>query len=262
MNTGIYEIINRENGKRYVGSAVNMRGRFAVHRTMLVKGGHHSRRLQRSWNKRGAEAFEFRPLLWCARKDLLLYEQIAIDGLSPEYNICKIAGSCLGVRWTDEARARKSAQEQANPKFAGRKHTDESKALISAANRGMTSPTKGKPRSPAAVAATAAAHLGMKRSDETRAKIAAKATGRKRSLESIEKGAAKRRGVALAPEHAAKLIGNKHALGSKHTEEWKRANSLRHIGKKRPKDAAYRAKISAGVRAALARKKAEVANAH
>jgi group I intron endonuclease len=168
--SGVYEIVNTENGQRYIGSAVSLCGRFAVHRHGLTIGKHHSRYLQRSWDKYGSESFQFRPLLICAPKDLLFYEQRAIDALRPEYNLAKVAGNCLGVRWSAEARARKSAEQKAKPSFAGRKHRLETIALMSALKMGNTA-TKGKKRSPEAVAATAAAHRGMKRSAETRRRL-------------------------------------------------------------------------------------------
>jgi group I intron endonuclease len=182
--SGIYEIVNKENGKRYVGSATEFSNRWSEHQCDLNRGRHHSRHLQAAWNKYGRQSFTFNPVLICAKQDLLMYEQIVMDFARPEYNILCIAGSSIGRKATPE----------------------------------------------------------------TRAKISATAIGRKRSPESIERGAAKRRGVPLKPEHAAKLIGNKYALGLKHTSEWKAANSLRNLGKRRPKDAAYRAKISASLK--------------
>lgn len=182
--SGIYEILNSVNGKRYIGSAVNIRKRWNEHRSHLKRGLHRSKALNRAWDKYGEESFAFRILLYCAKIDLIIYEQLAMDCFKPEYNISKIAGSTLG-----------------------RRH-----------------------------------------SEETKAKIAAKALGRKRSRESIERAAVKRRGVKLSPEHRAKLLGNKHAAGLRHTEEWKRQNSIRNRGVKRPKSPEYRAKISAALK--------------
>lgn len=168
--SGIYEIVNVVNGKRYIGSAAKFRNRFAVHRHGLRAGTHHSQKLQRAWLKYGEAAFSFRVLLLCAPENLLLYEQILLDALAPEYNICRIAGSILGVRWSDEARA-KVASTRSNDHFRGRRHSPETLALMSAAQRGNTA-TKGKKRNPQAVARTAAAHRGMQRSPETRTRIA------------------------------------------------------------------------------------------
>jgi group I intron endonuclease len=105
MKTGIY-LITSPSGKRYVGSAVNLRQRRATHWHHLRRNNHHNRHLQRSWNRYNGEGFEFRVLLVCAARDLVDYEQAVIDGLQPEFNICKKAGSTLGVRPTAETKAK------------------------------------------------------------------------------------------------------------------------------------------------------------
>jgi group I intron endonuclease len=169
VSSGVYEIVNTVDGKRYVGSASDIKGRWAVHRHGLSRGKHHSRYLQAAWNKHGGDQFVFRALLFCDKPNLLLYEQAAMDALSPEYNLAKFASSCLGVKWSDEAKERIASRP--NDHFKGRKHSAETLALMSAAQRGNTA-TKGKPRNPEAAAKTAAAHRGMKRSEETRARIA------------------------------------------------------------------------------------------
>lgn len=151
--SGIYEIVNLRNGKRYVGSAVNFESRWREHRRQLRKGIHHSRHLQRAWLKHGEVAFEFRRLLECGRAELIENEQAAIGRLDPEYNISRTAGSTLGVRYTAESRAR-----------------------ISASRMGKR---KGEKQSPEHVEKRAAQHRGKKRSEETRRKIAEKARGRK-----------------------------------------------------------------------------------
>lgn len=108
--SGIYQITNKENGKAYIGSAVNLRARWVKHRSELVRGVHHSRYLQNAWDKYGADAFECKLLLVCDKTNLLMYEQRCLDGFKPEYNCAPTAGSCLGVKQTDEFKARVSRQ--------------------------------------------------------------------------------------------------------------------------------------------------------
>ena len=57
--SGIYAIVNKVNGKRYVGSAVNFKKRAIIHKYHLKKGTHHCEHLQRAWNKYGPESFAF-----------------------------------------------------------------------------------------------------------------------------------------------------------------------------------------------------------
>lgn len=108
--TGIYEIVNLVNGKRYVGSAANIRTRWASHRHLLNSGRHHSVHLQRAWIKNGPDGFVFRELEVVALiADLIAREQHYLDTLRPEYNIARTAGSNLGVTQSAETRAKVGA---------------------------------------------------------------------------------------------------------------------------------------------------------
>ena len=91
--SGIYEILNTANGKRYIGQAVNFAKRWKKHLTELRGGRHHSRHLQSAWNKHGETTFRFLPILTCAKSMLSFYEQQLLDKAKPEYNIQPIAGS-------------------------------------------------------------------------------------------------------------------------------------------------------------------------
>lgn len=101
MTCGIYEIVNTVNGKRYVGQALNIEKRWSYHRQDLSRGDHHSRYLQRAWNKYGSDAFAFRVILECDMDDLNNYEQSEIDKKS-EYNVSKTAGSPKGTKHSKE----------------------------------------------------------------------------------------------------------------------------------------------------------------
>jgi group I intron endonuclease len=113
--SGIYEIVNLVNGKRYVGSALNFRQRWHGHRSRLNQGRHHSKYLQASWTKYGEDAFVFRVIEHCGRDVLLEREQHHID-LGCEYNVSRTAGSPLGVKHSDETRARMSESRRGKPK--------------------------------------------------------------------------------------------------------------------------------------------------
>lgn len=101
--SGIYEIRNIVNGKKYVGSAVNFHARWTKHQSELRRGVHHSRHLQQSWNKHGEQAFEFRRLMLCDKSELIELEQLAFSAFRPEYNISPTAGSQLGVKRRKES---------------------------------------------------------------------------------------------------------------------------------------------------------------
>lgn len=128
MNTGIYQITNTVNGKRYIGSAVNLRRRWNLHRLHLRRGTHHCRHLQAAWVKYGESTFVHRILLVCKPEQLTMYEQLCLDGLKPEYNTLLNARSARGYRHTPEA-LRKLRSKRLSP---------EHKAKIGAAHRGKT----------------------------------------------------------------------------------------------------------------------------
>ncbi len=203
--SGIYEIVNRANGKRYVGSAACFRVRFNSHRMHLRRGSHHNRYLQASFAKHGEAAFDFKPLLVCSKPDLIMFEQRAIDALAPEYNIARTAGNTLGVRLSDECKAKISAKAMGrkysaetvekraskirgvplpphrvahligNQHAKGLKHTAEWKAATSVRLTGMK-----RPKSPEYRAKISATLKGRTIPDEVKAKIAATMTGKKR----------------------------------------------------------------------------------
>ena len=73
--SGVYEILNTTNGKRYVGSAVNLYQRKHVHLSTLRRNCHHNRYLQRAWNKYGEECFKYSVLEYWEPKFLVTFEQ-------------------------------------------------------------------------------------------------------------------------------------------------------------------------------------------
>jgi len=112
MTSGIYEIVNQVNGKRYIGSASNIDSRWKRHTNLLSRNTHHSTHLQRAWNKCGCDSFVFSILLICSTSDLLLYEQVCIDRFIPEYNVCPVAGNSSGVIRSKEYREKQSQSQR------------------------------------------------------------------------------------------------------------------------------------------------------
>lgn len=101
-NIGIYQIKNKINNKSYIGSSSRLKFRWSRHLTDLKCNIHHSLALQRACNKYGIDSFEFIVLEYCKDDELLQKEQYYLDVLKPEYNICKIAGNCAGVKHSTE----------------------------------------------------------------------------------------------------------------------------------------------------------------
>ncbi len=209
MATGIYVIENVANGRRYVGSAVNIEKRWKEHRRQLSQGRHHSKFLQNAWDKHGEAAFRFRVVLFCDRPNLLWYEQALIDAWQPDYNSAPTAGSQLGFRHRSESKARMSEAAKRTRNFTGHRHTEETKRRISEAKQGRTyGPQTAERR-----AKIGAAHKGKVITAEQRARISAALTGRKQSPETIAKRVVKLRGRKMPPGFAeataARMRGRK-----------------------------------------------------
>lgn len=135
--SGVYMILDTVSGRRYIGSAVRLWNRRRQHFQSLARGDHHSRFMQKTWNKR-PEALEFSIVLYCDKDNLLMYEQLLLDAYKPEFNTAPVAGSQLGLKMSDEARAkmRKARRKDFSP-MTGKKHTDETKAKISKTKSGV-----------------------------------------------------------------------------------------------------------------------------
>ena len=114
FTSGIYTIVNLVNQHMYIGSAVNLRRRKNEHFKDLEAGKHNNAHLQSAYVLYGPSAFQFHILEYVHNaEDLLSKEQHYIDTFNPEYNIARIAGSTLGLIYSDEAKAKLSAARRA-----------------------------------------------------------------------------------------------------------------------------------------------------
>jgi group I intron endonuclease len=107
--TGVYKILNKENNKVYIGStSQRFSNRLSNHIRELIEDRHHSKYLQNSYNKRkDINKFEISILDVCEPEECLLFEQKWLDIYKSYikefgYNICPIAGSCLGIKKSKE----------------------------------------------------------------------------------------------------------------------------------------------------------------
>jgi group I intron endonuclease len=127
--SGIYKIINRTNGKYYVGSSndiVGNRGRWSEHIQALDSNRHCNAHLQRSWKKYGKSNFDF-----------VLVEEVPVNLLLlTEQKYLNIA----------ESEKDKSYNAVFIPKgggFIGKHHSEETKKRIAEKLKGRPCPTKG-----------------------------------------------------------------------------------------------------------------------
>ena len=141
--SGVYEIKNKVNGHRYVGSSVNISNRVWRHKRHLLLNKHCNDHLQRAWNKYGEINFTFAPLLYCNPDMTLFYEQRCIDNMRPEYNLASDAmASARGLRKSDEHKRKLSESNRGKHlEWVGRQHTEITKQR-------MSESAKGKVRGP------------------------------------------------------------------------------------------------------------------
>lgn len=247
---GIYTIRNLVSGRVYVGSATGFGKRWSLHRRQLKRGTHHSKLLQQSWNKHGEACFAFDaieiidralfPDKLALRDKFKEREQFWMDSLyatCPErgFNIAKFAFSVLGLKRSDETKAKQRAnmtpERNAAMLAAARLvvMSSEKRAAINAKLRGIV-------RSEAQKAQQSATMKGRKATDEARANQSAAQRGRTATPETCAK---KRRSQlaywATMTDDRRQELGSKLTValtGKKHTAQ-ARANMARaQIGRK------------------------------
>jgi group I intron endonuclease len=150
--SGIYKIINKVNGKYYVGSSVDVYRRWNEHKSELNRNCHGNNYLQNSWNKYGKDNFEFIIIETCEADKLIITEQKYIDLCKNDRNISYNIGydaisSFLGKHHTEEAKEKNRISHlgkyegDKNPNY-GKKHTDAIRKKISKALKGKYCGTK------------------------------------------------------------------------------------------------------------------------
>lgn len=167
--TGVYSIYCSGNQKLYIGSAVSIKGRWAVHRCALRKSEHTNKHLQNSFNKYGEDSFEFSVVELCSKDELILREQFWMDFYkcydpSVGMNNSPTASTTIGFRHSEatkrkisemmkgvyqphlklanEARKGKPGHSRGKP---GRKWSEEEKFVCSLARKGQKAWNKGIP---------------------------------------------------------------------------------------------------------------------
>lgn len=186
----IYAIRHEASGKTYVGQTHNLRRRMRDHLKRLRAGNHSNRHLQRAFLRYGEPAFSLTILEECQVDALTGREQAWIDTVpvSLRYNLAPVAGSTLGVKYSDASRkamseARKGRVIRYEPAESRRR----SEALIErnkdpAFRALVSSKLKGRKQSEGQIAKLSATRKGRKLSEAHKRAIG-EAAKRKRSPE-------------------------------------------------------------------------------
>ena len=88
-------MILHEDGRCYIGSAVDLKNRIREHFNALQKGSHPNKKLQLAWFQSGEEAFSYRIIKRCSTEQLLQHEQRFIEknnSVNTGFNIAPEAG--------------------------------------------------------------------------------------------------------------------------------------------------------------------------
>jgi group I intron endonuclease len=225
--TGIYKIESRINPKRiYIGSAIRIEHRWECHVSDLRLSKHHSKKLQRHFNKYGLADLQFSFLLGCNKEDLIKTEQYFLDLYNPYFNNRKVADNNSGIKYNLSDKQRQAMRDRAkgNKNGLGYKHTDEEREKISKALKGKLigkkHPFYGKHLSVEHKKKISESEKGKKMSDESRQKI------REYNIRTGKKPPS-HKGEIMPDEQKRKIgeankisqIGNKNASGRKHTEQ-------------------------------------------
>lgn len=273
--SGIYAITNSVNGKKYIGSAVNLKRRMQKHFSELDRGSHHSSKLQRAWVKHGSQSFAFSVLEYIENKaDLVAREQYWIDDAMAStdagYNVAPTAGSILGVKRTTATlekmrasglkyRATDATREKLRVANTGKKASPEKLAKMSALIKSPETLEKlriagiGRKLSDDSIAKIIAFHTGKKKSPEAKEKMRQAKLGTKQSPETIAKRAEAMRG--RLPSQACRDASILARKGCKMSEEARLKISIAGKGRKQSQETI--AKRSASIRETNLRKRME-----
>lgn len=258
---GVYRIVHIASGKIYIGSSKYVDKRLLGHRRDLNQGRHCNFYLQRTWNKYGANAFLFEPLIKCGleerrqREAEILDEHVArgvavfnlsrIDRSSVFEDSLELCERRKAAANTPECKAKKSERMKGNKITLGYRHTEATLAKISAASKGNQYA------------------LGQKLTPETRAKMSVAQKGNQRGLgykhtnEARFKISATTKQSWLSSEYRSnqseRMKGNSSARGYKHSEEHKA--KMRSLMKGRIVSVTTREKMSVAIKLALANRR-------
>ena len=199
--SGIYKIQSKHNPERiYIGSAIDIFKRWNVHLNSLLKNTHHSKKLQRHYNKYGRHDLMFSILICCDKENLISNEQFFIDFFNPYFNSVLTAGrGCnLGIPMSEEQKkkisiARKGIKLSAKTRLnisrghQGLKLSKEHKDSLISSRKGKSSWNKGKQLSDEHKSKIGKKSKGRIVSKETRDKISNSKRGKKASEETKQK---------------------------------------------------------------------------
>jgi len=162
--SGIYRWVNKENGKSYIGSSVNLTRRFYQYYNSKYLLSTNMIICQ-ALLKYGYSTFSLEILEYCEVKDVISREQYYLNLLQPEYNILENAGNLLGYKHSEESKKKISNSN------SGKIHSEETKLKISNIFRGKILSEETKLKISNALSGDNNPFFGKIHSEETKFKI-------------------------------------------------------------------------------------------
>lgn len=140
--SGIYKIINKVNGKYYVGSSTDIKTRWNNHRKELRRKSHDNKHMERAWHKYGGDNFQFVIIEKVSPEQLTLAEQKHLD-ICKEYPKASYNMAYDAIAPNRGRQASPGTRLKLSISHMGIKHTPESKLKISNSRVGVLNPFYG-----------------------------------------------------------------------------------------------------------------------
>src|SRR3990167_5955989 len=202
--SGVYMILNRINGKKYIGSSKDVYNRWNQHLTELRKGK-HTKHIQAAYYKYGEESFVFMVIEIIKYLDqLTTREQYWKDFYKSYdriygYDICRYASSTLGYKHTEKTKKKISLAHN------GKINSEETRGKISLANKGENHPLFGKHHTEETRKRMSLIHIGKHLSKENKEKISLALKGKPLSEETKKKMSLSGKGKPKSEETKIKM---------------------------------------------------------
>ena len=190
MASGIYAIVNKTNGKRYIGRAVDIEKRWHYHQWMLGANRHFNVHLQRAWNL--GDEFEFAVIEECDRGNLndreifwIAHYKTTDDACG--YNMCDGGGTTTGYHFSEETK-KKMSEKRRGVKWTKEAIEKRTKTLKQHFEKDPELKRKFSEIGRNAIIKYAhPSNIGRKASAETRAKLSHSLKGKKKPKSQAEK---------------------------------------------------------------------------
>ena len=170
--SGVYFIKNIQTGQLYIGSSQNIKKRCNAHRCALNNGKHSNQKLQRSYTKYGASAFDFKVLEQIDGDEVIDAERRWVKEMRPYFNIREVVESNKGVKLSKETRKRMSEAQKGKPMSEAKRIN-----LEKLHKNRIGKPVTGRAKE--SLKLGPASLIGKPQSDSTRLKVSQSKIGRK-----------------------------------------------------------------------------------